>query len=110
MALKLFRKVAVIGSGIQEIVRVVNQLQDGLEAHLNPILKDPFLTGQLIEAELILGENTIDHQLGRKPQGYLIVSQDAAGSVYSKQADNDSPHLTLVLQSSAAMAVTLRVF
>ena len=80
-------------------------------AQLNPVLANPLVGGQLLEGiKLASGDNTIDHKLGRKLQGYFVVLNSAATTFYDKQATNPRPQLTLVLNASGATTVSLYVF
>ena len=80
-------------------------------ATLNPVLANPLLGGQLLDPQtLVLGDNTINHKLGRKLKGYFVVLNSAAATFYDKQAGNQMPQFTLVLNASAPTTVTLYVF
>lgn len=74
---------------------------------LNKLLRNPITAGVFISSVLISGSNIINHRLGRKPQGYLIVDQDAAATFYRAAPFNE---LTLALNSSANVNVSLYVF
>ena len=54
-------------------------------------------------------EFSIEHGLGTIPIGYIVVSQDAAGSVYKSDG---SPWDTdrIYLKTSAAMAIRVLIF
>lgn len=78
---------------------------------LNPVVNNPISAGVLLKnITLTVGANSVNHRLGRKLQGWIIVRQRAAGSVYDTQDSNKFPELTLSLQSSAAMVVDIYVF
>lgn len=59
---------------------------------------------------LINGSTTINHKLGRKLQGWLIIGLNGAASIYDNQANNSMKDKTLVLVSNAAVTVNLMVF
>jgi hypothetical protein len=82
-------------------------LQTSWSASLNPVLKNPIANGILIETPLISGSNIINHRLGRKPQGYIVVDQDASATFFRSAPFNE---LTLALNSSANVDVSLYVF
>lgn len=87
------------------------QMQSTWAAALNPILTNPIVNGRLIEGvELINGTTVINHGLGRNLRGWIIVSIDAAATVYDNQATNQMSQLTLSLTSSAAANCNLWVF
>lgn len=78
---------------------------------LNPVLSNELLNGHVLEnVELISGVNVINHQLGRPLQGWLLVRQRAAGTVYDQQDSASFPTLNLVLNASAPMKVNIYVF
>lgn len=80
-------------------------------ATLNPVLANPAVLGILLPPQtLASGDNTINHTLGRKLQGYVVVLNSAATTFYDKQATNPRPQLTLVLNASGATTVSLYVF
>lgn len=89
----------------------LSKLQTTWASQLDPLLKLP-LSDSLILKGVVLatGTNVVNHKLGRKLQGWTLVRQRAAGSVYDTQDSNSTPALTLTLTSSAAMTVDLLVF
>jgi len=82
-------------------------LQTTWSSALSPLLKNPLNNGILLQLPLLNGANIINHKLGRNPQGYIIVDQDASASFYRLAPFN---HLTLALNSSANVNVSLYVF
>lgn len=80
-------------------------------AILNPVVANP-IVNSLILKDIVLasGDNVINHRLGRKLQGYIIVGINAATTIYDKQATNQMPQLTLVLNSSASATAQILVF
>lgn len=80
-------------------------------AILNPVLKNPALNSIVLKnIQLAAGANIVNHLLGRKLQGWKLVRQRAAGSVFDTQDANSMPDLTLQLTSSAVMSVDIEVF
>lgn len=78
---------------------------------LNPVLANPVISGNILtDVKLIAGSNTINHKLGQKLQGYIVVMNSAPATFYDLQATNQHPELTLVLNSSQATTVSLYVF
>lgn len=76
-------------------------------ALLNPLLKNPLNSVQIIQAALATGANTLDHKLGRQMQGWFLVDIDAAVTVYRSQPMNT---LTLTLTASGPVNVLIGVF
>lgn len=86
-------------------------MQSTWSSALTPLLNSPMLNGRLIsEQPLVAGLNVINHKLGRKLQGWVIVRQRAAATFYDTQDANTSPALTLDLQSTGTVVVDLYVF
>jgi hypothetical protein len=96
---------------VQTDDRNTNQFQSNVTSVLNPILGNPLLYGSLLTSvALASGDNTINTGLNRKLQGWFLVRQRAAASIYDKQDSNTTPQLTLVLNASTAVTVDLYVF
>lgn len=75
---------------------------------INPLLKNPSLQNNLLKGvSLVTGANTINHKLGRMPQGWRVVDIDGAAQIYRSQPFNN---LTLTLTSDADVMVALEVF
>lgn len=86
-------------------------MQTRWASEINPLLQSPALQGRLIQSvKLSTGDNIVNHQLGRKLQGWCIVRLRAAASIYDKQDANQIPNLTLTLNTSADVTVDLYVF
>lgn len=80
-------------------------------ATLNPVLANPLVNGLVLaNIALTTGNNTINHELGRKLQGYLVTLKNANVTIYDSQQTNQYPDLYLVLISSGAAVVSLYVF
>lgn len=78
---------------------------------LNPVLANPLVSGLVLPQVLLAtGANTVNHTLGRKLQGYIIILKNANVTMYDSQATNQRPELTLILNSSGAAMVSLYVF
>ena len=89
----------------------LNKLQTNIATTLDDVLKCPLINGNLIEGvALVVGVNTIDHQLGRILRGYIVVRSSAASTFSDGQATNSRPDIQLILSSSAASTVSIWVF
>lgn len=78
------------------------------KSQLDPVIAKPIVDGLLIEnITLKNGTNVINHRLGRKMQGWIIVDINAGAAIYRSQPLND---LTLTLISGADCIVSLWVF
>lgn len=79
-------------------------------ALLNPVIANP-LNGVEILNNIVLinGSTIINHKLGRKLQGWWIISPSAASTIYQPPTTMGSA-TTLTLVSTAAMTVDIAVF
>lgn len=85
--------------------------QSNVANQLNPILRNPLTnTSILKEISLTTGSNTINHLLGKKLQGWYIVRQRSAASIFDTQDSNPQPQLTLTLTTSADVVCDVAVF
>lgn len=86
-------------------------MQTNWSTKISPVLDNPIVNGLILNnIVLINGATTINHKLGRKLQGWLLIGVSAAATIYDSQATNQQPDLTLVLHSNAACTVNLYVF
>ncbi len=86
-------------------------LQSTWSALIDPIIgRKQNQSNILSGVALTTGDNTINHLLGKNLQGWKVVLQSAAASIYDKQATNNTPYLTLVLNTSANCTVSIEVF
>lgn len=84
-------------------------LQTNWASALNKLLDNPLLNGIILKDQVLsIGSNTISHRLQRAPQGCIIISKNAAASIF----EEPSPitNLFLVLNSSAACVIDLYIF
>lgn len=80
-------------------------------AALNPIIANPLNGGLLLSSiPVVAGTNIINHKLGRKLRGYMIVMNSGNVTFYDRQQTNQMPELTLDLVSSGIATISLYVF
>lgn len=78
---------------------------------LNPLISNELVQGLLLQqVPLVNGVTVVNHRLGRKLVGWMVVGIDGAATIYDSQATNQTPQLTLVLNSNAAVNCNLWVF
>ncbi len=94
---------------IQSKLDALNQMQTKWRGILNPLLAKP-QSIILTNVSLINGTTVINHLLGRPLQGWKPVRVRASATIYDSQDSNQTPAVTLVLVSSAAVVVDLEVF
>jgi hypothetical protein len=83
-------------------------MQNRWSSELNPMLRNPVNNMSVLkDVKLVSGDNVINHLLGRKLQGWVILDVDAPTSVYRSAPLNN---LTLTLNASAPAVVILGVF
>ena len=92
--------------------RVFNNAQDHIESVLNPVLNSAIIDGIILEdVDLVSGSFTsVEHKLGRKPRGYLVIRKSAAETVYENAGDYDNRKLFMKLRASGSVTVNLWVF
>lgn len=86
-------------------------MQNAWASAINPIINNPTNQGIILPNVILAsGDNTINHLLGRNLQGWVVIRKSAAADIYDKQSTNQMPNLTLVLNASAPVTVSLEVF
>lgn len=89
----------------------LTQTQQQWAAILNPLISSQLTQGLLLQNQALNdGVTVINHKLGRPLVGYIIVGINAAATIYDSQATNQTPALTLVLNSNAAATANIWVF
>lgn len=111
MAISVFKKINASGAtDAGELSRVVTSLQDNVAAALLPIQTKLILDGAFVSGvNLITGNNTVQHKLGRKIIGYFVVSQSAASTFFDDIQSTKSA-TSFVLCSGSPCSVNLWVF
>jgi hypothetical protein len=94
------------------MARVFNTAQDHVESVINPVLASAIIDGVVLEdIDLVsTGFTSIEHKLGRKPRGYLVIRKSAAETVYEDAGDYDNRKLFMKLRASGSVTVNLWVF
>jgi hypothetical protein len=94
------------------MARVFNNAQDHVESVIDPVLNSAIIDGVIVEdVDLVSGSFTsIEHKLGRKPRGYLVIRKSAAQTVYEEAGDYDNRKLFIKLRASGSVTVNLWVF
>ena len=94
------------------MARVFNNAQDNIESVINPVLNSAIIDGVILEdIDLVsTGFTSVEHKLGRKPRGYLVIRKSAAQTVYEDVGDYDNRKLFIKLRASGSVTVNLWVF
>lgn len=78
---------------------------------IDPVISNPTNNTSILKnISLVTGANVVNHRLGHPLQGWQVIRQRAAASIYDTQDSNQTPQLTLNLVSSAPVVVDLEVF
>ena len=85
-------------------------MQNKWSSILNPVVANPLSNGLLLtDISLSVGNNTINHKLQQKLQGYIITGmRNAYSQIY--QETSTQPTINFILNSSAACVVDIWVF
>ena len=77
-------------------------------AQLDPIINNPFINGRILKnIALVSGTNVINTTITDTLQGWTIIDQDAAATIYRSAPLSK---LTLTLTASAPCNISLWVF
>jgi hypothetical protein len=86
-------------------------MQSQWAATLNPLLASPLADASILSnVALVSGPNTINHKVGAKLQGYVVVLNSANATFYDNQSTNPMPDKTLIIVASAPTTVSILVF
>jgi len=83
-------------------------MQTRWKSLIDPLLENALNSVSIIDnVVLAIGDNVINHKLGRKQQGWLVLDVNASTTIYRSADFNDK---TLTLNSSATATIKLGVF
>ena len=85
---------------------VTKQLQENIVNPLNSLKNNSLLNGRLITLTTSMGDNTINHGMGKQPVGWAVVDKTANINLYRTSWDSKK----LVINASAIATITLWVF
>lgn len=92
-----------------DVAGSVKRLSDSIRRAFEGLTKSPIVSGSLItDIDLSTTAIRVEHKLGRKPLGYIVVRQNANAVVYEQ--DEERQDLFLNLRSSATVRVSLWIF
>ena len=92
--------------------REFNIAQEHIEEVINPLTNSLIVDGIIVE-DVVLNSSTftdIEHKLGRKPRGYIVIRKSAAQTVFEDAGDYGNRKLFLKLKASGAVTVNLWIF
>jgi len=106
MNLPLFKN-----ANISEVITTTQLMQTKWAAILNPVISNELNQCSILKSvNLSIGNNIINHLLGKKLSGWFIVRQRALAEIFDTQDLNPTPNLTLTLTSNAIVTVDIAVF
>lgn len=110
MAIKL-KRLVVDPRGLVEGFHL-SQIQDNIDLSLSQVSNSPFFSGVFVVTDLVAGgaDNTINHGLDRKVQGWTIVSKNAQADLWESPTVNKLPNKQIILRTSNAVTVKLYLF
>lgn len=88
----------------------VKHLQDAVAQVLNQVIKKQIIDGAFItDISIVSGTPySLSHGLGINPRGWIIVKKNAESDIW--QTDSATPTLTMILNASADVTISLWVF
>lgn len=91
--------------------RQTTQLQTNIEQAVAQVIRNPLIDGRIIEG-VVLSTSAlkIEHKLGRKVRGYIVLTRNANAEVYDNVSTEPQLELYLPLLASAPVTVNLWVF
>lgn len=97
---------------VQTTDKDVNKLQENIGLVLEPVLQSSIIDGVLLRNLALSSSSTtlIEHKLGRKPLGWVLVRKRAQSDVWDTQDSNELQSSTLALNCSSDVTVDLWVF
>ena len=89
----------------------VDQVQGYIATALNPLLQLPFASGNRVQAQdLSTADTIVDHGLEQKPEGWIVLKQDAAQVIYESATTNDFPETTIIMKAGGTVTADLFFF
>ena len=84
-----------------------SRFQDNLTNFTAQLSQLLFLKGSLIAVGVTTSPQKVEHKLGVKPSGYIVLGQNAPGSIYSPEESTDK---FITFQASANLSANIWVF
>jgi len=89
----------------------LTQTQQQWASIIDPVLANPINNARILkDISLVSGANVVNHLLGQALQGWIVTRKSAATDIYDTQNTNQTPALTLNLNSSNPAVVSIMVF
>ena len=89
----------------------IDQVQGYIATAINPLFQLPFASGNRVQdQDLSTADTIVDHGLEQKPEGWIILKQDAAQVIYESATVNDFPETTVILKAGGTVTADLFFF
>lgn len=89
--------------------KVLNRVQNNISDKFSTLDINPLIDARLLEnVSLASGANVVNHRLGRRIRGYIVVRRSANVGIHD--SDSSIPDRTINLTASGAVVVSLIVF
>ena len=89
----------------------VDQVQGYIATALNPLFQLPFASGNRVQdQDLDTSDTIVDHGLEQKPEGWIVLKQNAAQVIYESATVNDFPETTIILKAGGTVTADLFFF
>jgi hypothetical protein len=89
----------------------VDQQMGYIATALNPLFQLPFASGNRVQdQEITTADTIVDHGLEQKPEGWIILKQNAAQVIYESATVNDFPETTVILKAGGTVTADLFFF
>lgn len=89
-----------------QLQRVINTVQQNIENSFNRLDKVSILNNVIFDGVLINGNRALEHKLGRKPVGYIIIQKTGNINIWNGSIDEN----ILQLFSSGSVTASIMVF
>lgn len=88
----------------------LKNVQDSIAQIFNQIIPKQIIDGLLLENITVVGGTplTINHGLGIGPRGWILAKKNAQADVW--QTVSPTPNVTMILNASATVTISLWVF
>jgi hypothetical protein len=89
----------------------INRLQDNVGDGFNTVLNAGILDYNIVSNQVLaVGDNIVNHKLGRAVIGWFIIRKRGPGNFYDKQDSNPTPTKNIVINSDSAVTVDFYFF
>jgi len=88
-----------------------DQVQGYISTALQPLFGLPFASGNRVQdIDLNTSDSYVNHGLDYKPEGWIVLKQDAAQVVYESSTANDFPDRFIIMKAGGTVTADLFFF